>query len=285
MSFYSWARQRCAYKEDFIILENSPNFPPRMVEKRLGSQYECVKLCFGPENLGFPLSRRRLAFFAVNKERWLWCGPSQEDLVAHFAELFEHRIHLTCDDLCFDSEPNQMQAWTRIAEKRLRFWQPGTPREELNMRNLLTVKEAERYDDYCELFQKAKADNPELGGFMVDLHQNPSSRPRAAAIMFAQVRHGLMVSLSKNWLYTPVDMLRAHGWGSDFSEALLAKFSPTKIQDFIGNGMHLPSMTSFWAYCLAHVVKRSDVTGGVPAPLSSADPEERQHRSSCSGTR
>eukprot|EP00971_Amphidinium_carterae_P241085 4786421-Amphidinium_carterae.1 len=252
LPFHCWL-QRCLQKQlTFIVVENSPLFPVKLLTRKLESDYVCRYLVFGPEDMGFPVQRRRLVFFAVRKSHFTWVGPSQDEIARNFMQIFQRKAVLTADDLITDTDKNQMSMWKRLGQRRVCFISDTAKREELDLKPLLTQRESARFDEYKKLYDNAVAENPSLPCFVVDLHQNPQHRARCSSSgLFTQVSHGLVYSFSRHWLYTPLELLQAHCWSPP--ETFLEQFTVTDLHKLTGNGMHLASMSAWLVFCLGNV--------------------------------
>ena len=58
-----WSEERLEALEDFILFENSSMFPFHLFEAKFGKRYHIIHLRISPEDIGWPVTRRRL---------WVW---------------------------------------------------------------------------------------------------------------------------------------------------------------------------------------------------------------------
>ena len=63
---------------DMVFLENSKLFPASLFEEAMGPTYKIITVTFGPEHLGWPIRRTRSLRIAINTERLVWIGGSDD---------------------------------------------------------------------------------------------------------------------------------------------------------------------------------------------------------------
>ena len=65
--------------EDCFVFENVLQFPAHELAAEMTSTHEVRWAFASPEDLGFPVRRPRLNFFGLNRETYVWTGPSQDE--------------------------------------------------------------------------------------------------------------------------------------------------------------------------------------------------------------
>eukprot|EP00971_Amphidinium_carterae_P009801 193441-Amphidinium_carterae.1 len=280
LPYHAWLQRCIARRHTFIMVENSSLFPERLLLNELNEKYECRSLIFNTDELGMPVKRKRMYFFAVLKEEFTWHGPSQSEMRAKFMSIFGRKPIMSADDLITDSEEHEEELWKSLCKRRRLSVNENKSRAERPLLPLLTQQEASRYQKYQELYMKARVEQPELRCFVADLHQNPDQRQRCTSDgLFTQISHGLVYSFTRNWLLTPRELLQAHCWNKD--AAFLKEYSVTELQRLIGNGMHLHALTAWILFCLGHVEK--DVVKSEWVSTPSGHPTDVESMESDSG--
>ena len=257
-AYHCWSNRRVAQGDDFIGVENSPNFKPSLLEHKLRHTHRCFKVVCSPHQIGWPVHRKRLAMFGIKQSDWVWVGPSETEMQKAFEKLFFCELQLTGDDLARDSEVNERQVLQELAANVRRFGQEDRPLADISVRDYLSPAGTQRYDGYVQLWEAAREKGPGRS-FIIDLDQDPRFRPRCSDLLPTAVTHGLMYSLTKRWVFTPADLWRCHGWPASVPQ--LADFSTTQIKRFLGNGMHLAAMSTFFFFCLSSVRSREQGEG------------------------
>jgi len=116
-------------------------------------------------------------------------------------------------------------------------------------------------------------------GFIADLDQDPSARPRllttnkySAKLLFTCISHGAIFNSDFGRILLSLEALIAHGvpatyelqadldmeFPVDFFQLMQnGVVKPSQIFSMVGNGWHLPSVRSWFAWVLAHLEMRA----------------------------
>ncbi len=260
---------------DLLGVENSDRFPPALFEGELPSKYVAKSLVFGPDDLGFPIRRRRYMCTAINQETLVWIGPpTAEAMEAEFREMFYQAVQLEADDfLHLDSAERHRNLRREFAKRRGVY--PNQSVGEIPFRMLLSPGQQHNLEGYCRMRQDKDQDLVGVRGtFCADLSQDPEERPRCGPWFPTFARSSMIVSLSKMDFFTNAELDFVMGFPSlEFSaNAHLADCCPVRVHDLerstycklLGNGMHVACLMAFWSYIFMNCVRREVVEGWRP---------------------
>eukprot|EP00969_Alexandrium_andersonii_P193482 8545417-Alexandrium_andersonii.AAC.1 len=86
--FAIWKCQRSIVKDDLWFHENARNFPTDELyppeEYRDCMKHKVLSVNVGPEDLGWPVNRRRKLSVGYNPETLIWMGPNQDNIQRDF---------------------------------------------------------------------------------------------------------------------------------------------------------------------------------------------------------
>jgi hypothetical protein len=232
-----------------------------------------------PQDMGWPVRRKRLFATAINKSKLAWCGPiCPADIEEHFMSIFGAKVMVDADIFANTDSAEGAQAHLKELCKRRGVWPHRGQR--MKVRDLLPSGAQERYDKYlAAMSSKVSQATVSLKGdsFICDLSQNPDKRFRAGRWMPTVAKSSAMCSLTAaghtlgGHLFTPAEINFAHGWpcvqvpgvhagsGEDFSESI--HFDEQKLNihqqaQMAGNSMHLVPLAAWLMYVMANTVRR-----------------------------
>jgi hypothetical protein len=207
---------------------------------------------------------------ALRKESLVWVGTTDlKELAKDFLRYFARVTMLDADTYAGLDTP-EAAFELRVQLARLRGIYQGV--EEMDLEALLSP--AAR-NEYAKLSSEDRACSgaSASGGLVADVSQT-FLRRRAGAWLPALTSNSKMMSVSKKHLFTPNELNFAMGWPmfamskSNFSHKLTqtlpgrhASISP----NFLGTGMMLAQVMTFFVYIMAHTV-RKDVVMKVMMP-------------------
>lgn len=120
--FTIWKCQRSVVKDDLWFHENARNFPPEELyppeEYRHCMKHEVLSVTVGPEDLGWPVSRKRKLSVGYNPEKLIWMGPDQDSIQRDFMIKFHRGRSCTGDIFFKDSADHIYDEFRQAARKR-----------------------------------------------------------------------------------------------------------------------------------------------------------------------
>jgi len=238
LPFLVYKAEQQAGNNDFVGLEQSDRFPIASWTEALSGRYQTITLCGGPEDIGWPIARRRWLAFSLGRD-WVWTGPAPADVAAAFVAFAGAAVVADGDVFVFD-DTGDVEVYDQLA--------PGGKRI---------------FDAYFEDYLAQPAGS---GAFVVDLSQTMKRRA-AGAWLSTLTTHGIKYSISRSHLFTPRELWFAHGWpsapaitsGRAMPNIFEQGFSQNTLQRLVGNGWHIAYTAAFFWWCLAQVVPRSAV--------------------------
>ncbi len=274
--WHIWSVERSAADEDFVVLEQAPEFPLDVLGSVLAPTHDVRAVIFGPEQCGWPINRDRTYAWCCNRRTMVWVGPEDPgSLRADFSALFRVRCQLDADVFVLDDEAAVRQQLAQLAKARKVFLNSSIPVRDINVRDLLSPSGKERFDGYAAQFQQGRACSMS-GAFVCDLSQNPALRPRSGPWLPTLLKNSQLYSFSQRHLFTPLELLQAHGWPTLVQGGSPPASPPSWMhrighgrqnvsaraaQMMIGNGMHLHPLCAWITYCLANCVRRELISG------------------------
>ena len=251
---------------DFVGIENSDHFPVELFTKELPEQYVTKVLVFGPDDIGFPMCRRRVLCVALNQEHIVWIGPGTGSAMeADFFGRVRCSVQLEADDFVrLDSPDNHLSLRSEFARRRGLFPDLETLRG-MHISRLLCPSQLRAFERYKSMLQ----DSDRLGvrgSFCCDLSQDAVARPRSGPWFPTLTRSSCFASVSRQELFTNSEIDFAMGFpslgypGNVFfrrcTSLNVAELERCAYSRLAGNGMHVACMMSFWAYVLMNSVRR-----------------------------
>ena len=162
---YHWLEEVRQLKPDILWYEQSPDFPPGILDDLLGDLYENYPMIVSPELLGWPMSRTRLFGLLTLRESVIFTGSTEE-----FKEIFTCTVqeHANADWL-LQGTSQEIWQW-QLARAQQRGYKPKTVMEPVPLTMLMTPAQMDKYNEYKKL-QPEKQDRH--GAFVIDLDQSP----------------------------------------------------------------------------------------------------------------
>lgn len=277
-SWSAWVNEAVHLQYDLVWLENSSAFPLDLFERKLEGKYTVVAIRAGPEDLGWPLTRRRLLAVGVSHSSLVWLGPLEPlALQEDFLRFFAAERAVGGDIFSGLDSAESRHAMIRYMSSLRGVWLRSG--ERIDYRKLLPKKAQQFFDAYLE----AASRRPDGECFIADLSQNPAQRFRGGPTLPTLARSSelYVMSASPPEKLTPGELLFAHGWpmvstalGDEYRSCCSCDVScltPAQQRRLLGNGMSLPIVSAFMLYVRSHLM-RIDVLQGVslarpfPAP-------------------
>ena len=228
-----------------------------------------------PFDIGWPLGGERFFGLVVNPERFIWIGPSEDNVTMEFLSYFQASVEVDGSIYAHtDSEGG-------IMATRKAFGQRKSPPLEVTAdtktRDLLPPS-GQKYLDRYYVKQAEGKKNSKSGSLNVDISQNPDDRHRAGGWLPRLSRSSVLVHLDslredKEHIYSERELSGAHGWPTldafpaDLKKLLnfdLSGFDLHKQSETLGEGIHLPLMLAIHWYFLANLLRRCDLEGMCP---------------------
>ena len=266
--FHLWVARMSESDYDLVFLENSELFEWFRFRDAMLPRFEVYYIINGIQDMGFPMGRVRLYGVAINRATMLWAGPSENNAVVDsFNEIFGCKVMLDADVYAgLDSTENIHAHKVDLAHLRGMY----SDIDALPMNAFFSPCAQETLKTLEAMYRKSIKTGAN-GALVGDLSQSPS-RVRAGPWLPAMARSSLLMSFSRQHIFTPneidfamgwpvVDILAPDGNPSVFPGVLPPQFKQldrTSRRIFAGNGMCLQQVMAWYTYCHAHVIRRSD---------------------------
>lgn len=210
---------------------------------------------------------------ALLKDTMVWVGPSDAmALAADFESFFFMRTQVDASVFSAQDLP------AAIAERRIghgsRSAVPPEKRQDATLPMLQSTEKArERVAYYME--QKLSERQGSATGICADITQDAKLRPRCGPWMPALQKSSQMVWIDESdpqhgHVYTARELASSHGWPalqSIYSHCAPFDFGSLQhsvAQAFLGNAMHLHTMTAWQVYVMANSLRRCVVREFLP---------------------
>lgn len=271
-SAYPWhcfLTQREVADEDMFIIENSVHFPPSIVVERLGHTHELRFIMCGPEDLGWPTTRKRIYIIGVRRETFIWAadrhssGGGKDDehnSTQHFLSLFGRSVQLDGDIFLLDDDDTRRETYQACARAQTTI-SPNVKTQDIKLLDIIPACYRKHYYGYMQQYQASES---LCSCFIADLHQNPCKRPMCGYMLPTQLTHGLQYSFSAGKVFTHKELLAAMGNPvlSGFADNDLWPYQwyqlrASKFQHASGNTMHGHVVSAVLMYALSFSARRS----------------------------
>ena len=282
-SFHIWAREVAEGEYGVVTLENSPNFPQNIFEEELNDSSGCGKcfiasIVFGPEDLGWPVRRRRKFMSAIDLSQYIWVGPqTQAAIAAEFGKLFFKPLRVQGDVFLAPDSAEEIGLRQALAKNRgLQLSQYDA--ENIDVKLLMPPGERSEFLKY-EAEAKRFLKDPANRSCIADISQTFTARQRMSALIPTLMSSTKLFSFSAGRWVTQTDLECSLGHPPPRSEAHnryrpvlahgpLQELSDSARQCLSGNAMHLAAITTWQVYVLSNIIKK-DVTvpKGVKRPV------------------
>lgn len=262
-----------------VIFENSEHFIRNLLFEILADTPLNIKFAiFGSQDQGWPVRRCRLYAFCFNREKLVWTGPQQMDVLDNFLMWFGRSVCMEADN--FIGIDTDAAYESHLRSFALRRGMYATPEQLSSCREdwvpLLPRAMALTHQAGQDVFERGHRTG--LGGsFVLDLSQSVE-RLRCGPWIPTVARSTCLCSLSKRRLVTPSEIEFAMGWPSitthesaRYADALgyetsFSSSSQKARLSFAGNGMMMPQIMAFFLYSFSHLIRR-DVLEFLEVPL------------------
>jgi hypothetical protein len=223
--------------------------------------------------MGWSVRRRRSWRTAVNQDTLLWLGPrDQRGIQKHFEHFVRRTVEVDADVfLTPESSMLEEKFRAELARGQGNFAVDGAC---LPVQACVTPLTYQRLAAYTQKYMEM---TPKPACFVADLSQNADHRSRCGSILPAACVSSTFYSVTKDRLFTPSDMLIAHGWplnsGSEFFDLMpfdRSKLSTAQERLLLGNSMHLAQVGAVFLYITSHLLRREVAMSMCPIPCTTA---------------
>ena len=214
----------------------------------------------------------------LNTRTVAWLGPSPENLQADFESFFATTMRLTGDAFLVATPREIYRDQQRLASARghaLRDVDPNDTPPAVDLAKVYTPGQLMRLKDY----ESFRADSGNPDAWYADLEQsakNGASTP--GQVVPSLLTHGTIHSWTAKRALLVEELFVAHGYNL-FPERTgcpeLCKIAPClstlQVKNrklLLGNGWHLPMLSSWMFYILSQVIKRPSHTHGLRAEMN-----------------
>ena len=240
-----------------------------------------VTIC--PTALGFPMRRKRVFTFGIEKSKWVWVGPTDPpDVQAEFEALFGAQCELP-GDIFLQAQEEDVHAFARWKASQRKRKLPEDF-ENMPMRSYLPLLLPPGAMVRLSQYDKARRQKDEWSGcFLADLDHNIDCGPGCGHLMPALDTHPNIFSFTLNRLAIGEELLQAQG--VDFYPVLSGNRGQSPLTDvfnhfhdrhlrfFAGNAIHIPAYFCWILYCLGSVRPAAELHK-LPASVGTAVKEE-----------
>ena len=267
-----WSEERVAHDDALVGFENSESFPFDTHTAKFQQTHNSVGVKVGPEDMGWPMFRRRLYICSCSKEKLIWAGPgSSEGIAAEFQELFSRKVVVDADLFLASGEEAQREFRQQLAATQRTFIRAG---EECTVRvtSILSASSRRHYELYQEAYLALQDQQQQPGSSTTTTTVPLQAFERLAPKSHAQnISRALMPSLtcsvlryshSRSRFFTDEDLWLAFGWpvmgsapGMPKMPFNLSDLSRSARMRLLGNSMHLAVLSSFYLYCFSNMVQ------------------------------
>jgi hypothetical protein len=291
-SWIMWVSEIEKIAYDLTTMENSSMFDIKLFEDAFDQQkFKVIGVVTGPEDVsGFPCMRTRYFGTAINQENLVWVGPpTPEEIREEYYKQFGCKVLLDADCFAGIDDAVSMQDYHKHLSSKRGVYQSGD--KPLNIRHLLAPHQKAHYDEYRAQCASGQKRGYLSGAFVCDLSQNCSLRNRSGPWFPAFAKSTTLASLSTErdeanhaggYIFTPNELNFSQGWPTcDFVVNRkymacmddLSKLPYSQQADLMGNGIHLPTLSSWLLFVASNLVRR-DVLSAMPPTLTYVMPIE-----------
>ena len=190
----------------------------------------------------------------------------QEAFLSAFARLMQLEADVFLQD---DQEAYTMMLQQLAREQKLHLV-PGQEHM-VQVQKLLSPSGRSHWQLYDAMFDK----QGRSGTFVSDLAQNPTHRNFSGPILRPLTTTSCRFSHSSGVFFSARDLFGAHAWPTNAHYGSrqnlmpfeVSKLGPGEQRKYVGNGMHLACISSFWMWCLCHLVEKSVTENLTTMPL------------------
>lgn len=270
--------------EDLYFTECAARYPAQKQHQELGTTHQVVHIVVDASQEGFSIQRNRALAAGINRQTLVWCGPEDADeLQKEFMMLYgrQGRLPGTIFSVATDDEVRDHHA--ALASKQGSGGQGGkggkggrgnrrrVPPQSLAGRGLFSSGDFSKVLSVCNGLIKNECDNErqrlgKTGPYFADLEQHPNAGSQPQEIIPALSTHPRIYFSGEDRMLLPSELYDA--MGTDIRTGCflgnrplspLATIIPEldeKQQLFLlGNGMHVPTITSWFHYVLSRCVR------------------------------
>ncbi|CAJ1412420.1 unnamed protein product, partial [Effrenium voratum] len=249
-------------EEDLFFSECTPKYPVQVkISEPLQPTHTVISVVVGPDSLGWPVRRKRVFCCGLSNATVAWLGPPEDQVQADFYKFFQATLQLTGDVFLLASPEEVYAEQTRLAKLRGHFL-PETPAA-VQKHQVYSPGQLVRLQAYDKMrLCKFGRDHP----FFADLEQNAGyGSSTAGSILPSCLTHGTLHSWTADRLVTAKELFFAHGfnvfpdeaaWPVQCKVAEILEGLPSGHQKMLlGNGWHIPTLSSWVFYVLCHTVR------------------------------
>ena len=252
------------------VRENSRNFPVEELEPPEGlnncKKHNMLSIVVGPEDLGWPVLRKRKLTVGYNPKTLIWMGPHQDHIQRDFMMKF-HRGRACDGDVFYqDSDGHIREEYQFAARKRsvnldLRpeEWQKFDPA------SVLTLGAKRRLLNHEHILEHALAslEGAEAAKTYISDVQQSGTFTTIGEELGCLATHGTHWNHSRGRWLTAWEALAAQGCdvlrgrrSTCLVKHQLERVSIPERMHMAGNGQHLHAMMAWVTYVACHLVRR-----------------------------
>jgi len=269
--------------EDIFITECAERYSAEVMQReKLADTHHVVIVRFGPQEMGFPIRRRRTFTSGLNRETLVWIGPTDPgDVQREFDELFTRTVELT-GDAFFVADEADVLSWVRDRSAKRKSTLPPdwkTANMSTYFHMLVPPGGVRRKAVYDHL---RKSEGSLTGAFLCDIEQNSHMGSVPGPIVPALNTHSDIFSYESNRFATRVDYLAMLGIDSHVKVCgrrgvspltdVFKKLDEADVRLLVGNGIHVPVIAAWFAYVMGNTIRREHPR--VHRPLAPGSEED-----------
>ena len=229
-----------------------------------------LSIVAGPQTLGWPVRRPRCFGCGLNRATLAWTGPPQAQIQKNFDSFFAAAVEVSADCFLVASPEEVLQEQRRLASNRGITLPPQALGSSVKREHLYAPGQLLRWKDYEKLRSEAPG-SPQ--SWFADLEQSPQAGASTpGVVMPCMLTHGTIHAWSVDRPVTGLELYLAHGWnvypektGQQLGCQITSDLRKLRVscqKTLLGNGWHLPSISAWILYCVAHTVRTCSVQPG-----------------------
>lgn len=196
---HHWLQEVRQLEPDFLIYEQSDNFPPEIVDQELGDIYRHDHAVISPDDLGWPVRRNRLFGALTHRRSVIFTGDMER-----FLQLFRCRVEGD-GDWMLQAKQEEVDSW-KVNKAASRGY-PNVRPEKISLDMLITPAYLDKMTGYRNLRDSRQG---MAGTFIADLDQAPGYASCGPCIPVLPT-HNTLYSFSGERFFTAGECFAAMG--------------------------------------------------------------------------
>lgn len=265
--------------EDFFMTECSDRYPAETLQtQRLGDTHEIHIVRVSPQDLGFPIRRRRSFTFGLNKTTMVWTGPKDDaETQARFLSMFRRTVEMSGDCFFYAQWEDIESSLCDRVTKRKTLLPPDFKRRPVSefLHVLLPRTALERK----AVYDSKQGELGGLGGaFLVDLEQSCQTGCTPSQLVPTLNTHSEIFSYESQRLAVEKELFYMQGVDSDSAVsngrgvsplmACVQHLNSADVRLLTGNGIHMATWGAWWLFCLSNCARREVPSACDSRPLA-----------------